>query len=134
MKEILTSITTSQEGHTLRLIPISPFDLTLGYQMWQLCALEERIFHRYIFDFERLHELRDSGLAWLIMFSRRAVRANRKVKLANCSRAVWERCLGAGFSVNEQTDLLEFRETEAEQTSHITKITERRDQHANINL
>ena len=104
--KVIASTWMSEGVHTLQLSPMGRFDLSLGYQLWQVCGLEEGAFHRYIFDFERLGELRDSGLAWLLMFSGRAARAGRAVSLANCSHAIAERCLASGFVSDEGTGLL----------------------------
>jgi hypothetical protein len=85
---VVTSIATSPYGmHTLRIIIRGRFDLRLGFQLWPKCALEEGIFNHYVFDFESCPDLRDSGLAWLLMFSRRADANGQTVKLANLTMA-----------------------------------------------
>jgi ABC-type transporter Mla MlaB component len=75
------------------------FDMSLVFDLWQTCQLEQDRYHTYIFDLGRVGELRDSGLAWLMMFHRRAARAGAGVRLINCRPEITERCVSAGLEI-----------------------------------
>jgi hypothetical protein len=49
--------------------------MSLGFDLWYIWQLEHGRYHTYIFDLGRVEELHDSGLTWLMMFQRWAMKA-----------------------------------------------------------
>jgi uncharacterized protein len=92
-------IKTSADHSTLKVTVRGRFDMSLVFDLWQTCQLEQDRYHTYIFDLGRVGELRDSGLAWLMMFHRRAARAGAGVRLINCRPEITERCVSAGLEI-----------------------------------
>src|ERR671915_164237 len=92
-------IKTSADHRTLKITVRGRFDMSLVFDLWQTCQLEQGRYHTYIFDLARVDELRDSGLAWLTMFHWRATRAGAGVRLINCPSDVGEGCIKAGVEM-----------------------------------
>jgi ABC-type transporter Mla MlaB component len=87
------------DGGILRVMITGHFDMSLVFDLWQTCQLEQDRYHTYLFDLARVGELRDSGLAWLTMFHRRATRAGAGVRLINCRPEMAERCVSVGLEM-----------------------------------
>jgi ABC-type transporter Mla MlaB component len=64
--------------------------MSLVFDLWQTCQLEQGRYHTYIFDLGRVEELHDSGLTWLMMFQRWATKAKIGVRLMNYRSDVGE--------------------------------------------
>lgn len=99
--------TTSPETLTIALP--DHFDLSCGARLlvehessWDQCRT-------CVLDFSAVREVRDSGLAWLLMFSRRAERAGMAVEFANRDPAVSARCDLAGLGLSNPTPTAAFR-------------------------
>jgi hypothetical protein len=83
----------------LRVMVTGRFDMSLVFDLWQTCQLEQGRYHTYLFDLGRVGELRDSGLAWLRVFNRRAARAGAAVRLMHCRPEIAERCVSVGLEM-----------------------------------
>lgn len=99
-------IKTSADRRTLKVTVRGRFDMSLVFDLWQTCQLEQGRYHTYIFDLARVGELRDSGLAWLTMFHWRATRAGAGVRLINCRPEITERCVSAGLEMGAAAPLV----------------------------
>ncbi len=73
--------------------------LSLSFDLWHICRLEQSRYRRYIFDLEKIVVLHDSGLAWLLMFQRHALRAGARVLIVKCRNAIARRCAAIGLEV-----------------------------------
>jgi ABC-type transporter Mla MlaB component len=89
------------DHETVMLSAYGHFDLAVGFALWQYCQPEQRRYRHYIVDLAGVNELRDSGLAWLIMFSRWAAARGAGVRLINAYHEIEQRCLAAGITVND---------------------------------
>jgi len=99
-------IKTSADRRTLNVTVRGRFDMSLVFDLWQTCQLEQGRYHTYIFDLARVGELRDSGLAWLMMFQRWATKAKIGVRLMNCRPEITERCASAGLEMEAAAPLV----------------------------
>jgi len=106
-------INTFADDGILRVIVTGPLDMSLVFDLWQTCQLEQGRYHTYIFDLARVGELRDSGLAWLMMFQRWATKAKIGVRLMNCRPDVGERCVSAGLEMGSVTPHLSIHAVSA---------------------
>jgi len=92
-------IHTFVDSGVLRVMVTGPFDMGLIFDLWQTCQLEHNRYHTYLFDLGGVRELRDSGLAWLRVFNRRAVKAGAGILLMNCRPGIAKRCVSAGLKI-----------------------------------
>lgn len=88
-----------EKEDTLTVEIAGSFDLSLAFDLWHTCRLEPGRYRRYIFDLATIGELRDSGLAWLMMFRRHALQSGACVLLTNCSLEVARRCEAVGLEL-----------------------------------
>lgn len=82
-KSMSFRIEISPDGQVVMLHADGYFDLSLGFAFWQYCQPLERGYRCYVFNFANVHELRDSGLGWLMQFTRRAEAAGASVRFVN---------------------------------------------------
>jgi anti-anti-sigma regulatory factor len=92
-------IHTFVDSGVLRVIVTGPFDMSLVFDLWQTCQLEHNRYHTYLFDLGGVRKLRDSGLAWLRVFHRRAAKAGAGMLLMNCRPEIAKRCVSAGLKM-----------------------------------
>jgi ABC-type transporter Mla MlaB component len=92
------SVTTQND--TLKVTALGRFDMSLCFDLWHTCQLGQRRFHTYLFDLGKVDDLRDSGIAWLMMFNRKAAKTGAHICLINCEQDFAVRCLAAGLSVD----------------------------------
>ncbi len=92
-------IHTFVDSGVLRVMVTGPFDMGLVFDLWQTCQLEHNRYHTYLFDLAGVGELRDSGLAWLRVFNRRAAKAGVGTLLMNCRPEIAMRCVSAGLRI-----------------------------------
>jgi ABC-type transporter Mla MlaB component len=92
-------IHTFVDNGVLRVMVSGPFDMGLVFDLWQSCQLEYNRYHTYLFDLRKVGELRDSGLAWLRVFNRRAAKAGVGILLMNCRPEIAKRCVSAGLKI-----------------------------------
>jgi anti-anti-sigma regulatory factor len=93
----LFSVTTQND--TLRIAVLGRFDMSLCFDLWYTCQLGQGRFRTYLFDLGKVDDMRDSGIAWLMMFSRKAAKTGGRICLINCEHDIVERCLAAGLNV-----------------------------------
>jgi len=92
-------IHTFVDSGVLRVMVTGPFDMHLVFDLWQTCQLEHNRYHTYLFDLGGVRKLRDSGLAWLRVFNRRAAKAGACILLMNCRPEIAKRCVSAGLKI-----------------------------------
>lgn len=88
-------ISPDQEDVTLHVI--GRFDLAVGFAFWQYCAPEGRRHKSYVFNLTGVSDLRDSGIGWLLMFSKRARALGAHLTLVNGTPGFEQRCIAAGI-------------------------------------
>ena len=88
-------ISPDQEDVTLHVI--GHFDLAVGFAFWQYCEPERRRHKRYLFNLTGVSDLRDSGIGWLLMFSKRARALGAHLTLLNSTLEFEQRCIAAGI-------------------------------------
>ena len=93
-------IEISAQYDTLKVAVKGRFDMSLCFDLWYKCQLEDGRFRSYLFDLGEVSDLRDSGLAWLMMFSRRAEKTGARTCIINCGPEVAGRCLAAGLNTD----------------------------------
>lgn len=92
------SVSTS--SYTFKVAVTGRLDMSLCFDLWYTCQLGQRRFHTYLFDLGKVDDLRDSGIAWLMMFNRKAAKTGARIYLLNCEQDFAERCRAAGLSVD----------------------------------
>lgn len=92
-------IQASTESAVVTLAVEGRFDLSIGFALWQYCRPEERRYHGYIIDLAQVSDLRDSGLSWLLMFTRWAKGSGVRVRVVNVSPEDRQRCAELGIPV-----------------------------------
>ncbi len=92
-------ILARSKAHTLTVTITGNLDLSLSFDLWHICRLEQSCYRHYIFDLENIVVLHDSGFAWLRMFQRHALRAGARVLIAKCRNAIARRCAAGGLEV-----------------------------------
>ncbi len=95
----MRAIRTFLNSSVLRVTVTGPFDMHLAFDLWQTCQLEHNRYHTYLFDLRGVKELRDSGLAWLRVFNRRAAKMGASVLVMNCQPDIGKRCVSAGLKL-----------------------------------
>lgn len=95
----LPRLTTLDRDHTLIIKITGDLDLSLNFEIERLQVLEQAYYHQYIFDLAAVTVYRDSGLAWLMMFQRRANKQGAHVYLINLWPEITARCQSAGLDV-----------------------------------
>jgi anti-anti-sigma regulatory factor len=93
------TITISPDGKTVSFSVSGRFDLSLGFALWQYCQPEKRCYQTYIFNLSSVSDLRDSGLAWLKLFTKWAREVGADVHLSNASSEIEKRCIATGIDV-----------------------------------
>jgi len=92
-------ILAQSKADTLTVRITGNLDLSLSFDLWHICRLEQNRYRHYIFDLEKIVVLHDSGLAWLRMFQRHALRAGAQILIAKCRNAIARRCAAVGLEV-----------------------------------
>ena len=90
-------IRATTQGDALKIMLPDGFDLTAGMLLWGLCGLEDQRYRSYLIDFSRVKEIRDSGLAWLMMFKKRVDGSGLQLVLVNLDRRLCDRTRLAGL-------------------------------------
>lgn len=108
----------SKQG-TLRVAIRGNLDLSLSFDLWNTCRLEQGCYRQYIFDLGRVADLTDSGLAWLLMFRRHALRSGAHVRITNCGIDVARRCEAAGLGVTSVRSQLQRSEPQPPAPAHL---------------
>src|SRR3954468_4363316 len=91
------NIQTTARGGVLIVQPTGRFDLTLGYELWQICEPDQRQYRGYVFDLVGVSDLRDSGVAWLLMMERWVANIGIKFKVVNVRPEFARRIAEAGI-------------------------------------
>jgi len=99
----MKTIQISAQHDTLKVSVSGRFDMSLCFDLWHSCRLEDGQFHTYFFDLGGVEDLRDSGLAWLMMFNRHAAKTGARMCVVNCGAKMAERCLAVGLNMDPAT-------------------------------
>lgn len=99
MLTTLPHIRALGQEDTLTVEICGDFDLRLSFNLWQACRLESDQYRQFTFDLASVGELRDSGLAWLMMFHRHARKLHARVSVINCRPTMAARCEAMGLEV-----------------------------------
>lgn len=91
-------IRATTQGDALKIMLPDGFDLGAGMLLWGLCGLEDRRYRSYLIDCSRVREIRDSGLAWLMMLKKRVEGAGLQLVLINQRRNLADRIRLAGLA------------------------------------
>ncbi len=73
------------------------FDLSLSASLWAASRWHSDRFDKYVVQMNGVTELRDSGLAWLIMFKRKTLGIQASVVVRGCRGEIASRCQAAGL-------------------------------------
>jgi Anti-anti-sigma regulatory factor (antagonist of anti-sigma factor) len=76
----------------------------MGFALWQYCQPDANGHQTYVFDLAEVTEVRDSGLAWLMMFQRRARRAGAHVGAVSVAPALEKRLAQAGIRIDDEIE------------------------------
>lgn len=93
----MSFIRASTQGDALKIMLPDGFDLPAGMLLWALCGVEDKRYRRYLIDFSRVREIRDSGLAWLMMLKKRVDASGLQLELVNQERRIAARARLAGL-------------------------------------
>ena len=88
-------ISPDQEDVTLH-VTVAFDSSTVGFAFWQYCEPERRRHKRYLFNLTGVSDLRDSGIGWLLMFSKRVRALGAHLTLVNGTPEFEQRCIAAG--------------------------------------
>ena len=97
------TINISPDGKIVVISVTGRFDLSLGFALWQRCQPEKRCYQTYIFNLSDVIELRDSGLAWLKLFTKWAREVGADVHIVRARSEIEKRCIDAGIDVDTST-------------------------------
>jgi anti-anti-sigma regulatory factor len=77
------TIRISNNRQTVLMSVKGRFDLSQGFALWQYCQPDQRSFQTFIFDLKEVHDLRDSGVGWLMMFKKHAQKMGAGLEIIN---------------------------------------------------
>ncbi len=91
-------ITAMIVDDTLEISVCGELDLRLHTRLWGASRWNTERFAKYVFNLDRVTNLRDSGLAWLMMFNRQVLSRKSVLEFRNCPSAWQPRLQLAGLA------------------------------------
>lgn len=96
------NIQTTAKAGVLIVQPTGRFDLTLGYELWRTCEPDQRQYRGYVFDLSGISDLRDSGVAWLLMMERWVANIGIRFQVINARPEFARRLTEAGIGTSAE--------------------------------